>query len=288
MTPQTANGETALIEDSVKFFAKQLTMEDHLILYTITLNDGLEAFHLPRISIHIKRMHTSNHMEEHLTWIRSVFIILPKSCHQTVKAMPDMNLGHSNKVYLITLRLILVDGNAIEINTIANSNRTLPKDCLCVRKSDDSRHLLRQSVAEQLIDLQTHSYRKWEGGKFLIVRICGNLCHGLDAKFSQFSEEAYQKGICILEASGIDKLDTRLFAIINNRVIIHALAYSCQSARTIILYNCIVNIATTVSVFSKTIITEMHFVATFPESLYLIVYLLTDSANIGKPMINKK
>ena len=78
----------------------------------------------------------------------------------------------------------LMNGDAIEIHAIADADGTLAEDSIRIRKSDDCRHFSTKPMTEQLINFQSHFHGKGETLKLLIVRIGGNLCHGLDTKFT--------------------------------------------------------------------------------------------------------
>ena len=70
--------------------------------------------------------------------------------------------------------------NTIKIYTITYSNGSLAKDCFCIRECDDGRLLAVETIAEQLVDLQTKSFLTRECIKLLIIRIGRNLGHSLD------------------------------------------------------------------------------------------------------------
>ena len=58
--------------------------------------------------------------------------------------MPEMDFGHTYQMDGAILgRLILMDGNAVEINAVANTDGTLSKDNLGIRERNDGRHLSR-------------------------------------------------------------------------------------------------------------------------------------------------
>ena len=153
MTCQATNGKAALIKHPVKLLAKQLTMEDDFILYTILFNNRPERGRTLSITFHIKRVNTSNNMEEHFPGIGRVFVIFTQASHQPVIAMPDVHLSHSYQVNLIALRLVLMDRDAIEVYTVTDSNGALSENLFCIREGDYSRHLSRQTVAKHLIYL---------------------------------------------------------------------------------------------------------------------------------------
>ena len=62
MTGQTANGEATLVEYFIQLFAKQLTMEDHMLLQAILVYQRLYAWVITT-AIQVEWIYTSHNME---------------------------------------------------------------------------------------------------------------------------------------------------------------------------------------------------------------------------------
>jgi hypothetical protein len=122
----------------------------------------------------------------------------------------------------------------------------------------------------------------------LIIRISRDFCYRLYAKFIQLLKESDKKRIGILKASGIDELNPCLPTIIHYRVIVNTLTKPSQPSCAIVSDNSIIYIAASMACLREAIIAQMDFEAIFPQSFHLIMYLLTDAADIRKAMINKE
>ena len=67
-------------------------------------------------------------------------IVLTYSSHHSIKAMPVMNFGNTNEMESLSpsplqIERGLMQGDAIEVDTIADADGALAKDTFSIRKS---------------------------------------------------------------------------------------------------------------------------------------------------------
>lgn len=199
-----------------------------------------------------------------------------------------MNLSHTYQMNRLINWLILVKGNTVKIDTIADTDRTLSENFLCIREGDDGCHLTSQTMAEELINLQTQALLTGKSIKLLIIGIGGNFRDSLDTQLMKTFEETDQEWIGVLEATGIDKLNAVEFAIVIDTVVVYTLAEACHKACAIVLNDLIVYISATVTLGIKVIVAEMDFIAVFAQSFHLVMDLLTDATNLGETVIDEE
>ena len=92
-------------------------------------------------------------MENDIARIGLMLVILPKTCYQTIIAVPQVNLSDTYKMNGIINRLIMMQGDTVEIDPIANTNGTLTENLLSIGKRDYRRHFAIEPVAKQLVNL---------------------------------------------------------------------------------------------------------------------------------------
>src|SRR5574344_1611718 len=139
-------------------------------------------------------------------------------------------------------------------------------------------------MSVQVVNVQSQSLAERETDILRFVRISRYFYHTMNSRFAQFSEESVQKGRCIMEASGIHKLNMRLEAIIQDTVIFRPLSDSRPFSRTIVRQNLVVHISAAMSLRRELIIAEMHFVTILAKSLHLVMDFLADTTHLGKAM----
>ncbi len=143
-------------------------------------------------------------------------------------------------------------------------------------------------MTEELINLQTQTLLTGKSIKLLIIGIGGNFCDSFDAQLTEAFEKTDQKGIGVLEAAGIDKLNAVEFAIVIDTILVHPLTEACHETCAIIMNNLIVHISATVTLGIKVIVAEMNFIAVFTQALHLIMDLLTDATDLGETVIDEE
>ncbi len=79
-----------------------------------------------------------------------------------------------------------------------------------------------------------------------------------------------------------------MHTIVVNTTIVHSLAKTCPFSFTIIFYHFTINITAAMSTLIKVVVAQPYIVAVLAQSLHLIVYLLRDTAMLGKAMIYKE
>lgn len=289
MAGQAANGKATLVENIVEGLPKQLAVEDDVILYAILVDDSLETGMKLTRPVTRVGVYTADNVEVNLSRAGRPSVVLADACYQPVVAVPQVYLGHAYQVNAVILvRLIAVQGNAVEVYAVADADGALAEYLLSVRKSDDGRHLPRQSVAEQLVNLEVHARLEREGSKLLVVRIGRNLRDSLDTQLFQLSEKADQPRVGVLETACVDKLNAVQLAVVVYGPVVGALPQSGQTPLAEVGQHLIVNEPASMSPLVEIVVTEMHLVTVLTQSFHLVVYLLTDATGFRKAMVNKK
>ena len=99
MTTQAAHGKHTLVEHTVEFLAKQFSMKNHIVLYTIFINihgKARRAFG----AVHLRVPHVAHDMEES-GWVLGagcwvLGIVFSQPVDKAVKAMPRVYLGYGD------------------------------------------------------------------------------------------------------------------------------------------------------------------------------------------------
>jgi predicted short-subunit dehydrogenase-like oxidoreductase (DUF2520 family) len=102
----------------------------------------------------------------------------------------------------------------------------------------------------------------------------------MDTCLPQFFEKTDKPWISILETTSIDKFYLLVDAIVVNALIVQSLSDACPLALTIVHNNLIINISTTMTIISKTIVAQAHIMPILSKSLHLIVNFLGDSTDL--------
>ena len=230
-------------------------------------------------------MYTTNNMEIDL----SGAFILANTRHHPVESVPGMDLSHTDQVQRRRVRgERRMQGNTVEVNTIGDADGALSEDFSGIGEGDHRVHILIKAMAEKLVDLQLHALFGREVPELLIIWIGRNLGYRANAGLTQSPEKAYQPGIGILEAAGIDELDAFAEAIVIDAIVAQPLAQTCPDARSIVLNHLSIDETAAMPRWRKVIVTQAHIVTILTKSFHLIVNLFRDSTMLRKAMIDKK